>query len=385
FSASTSWAAFWAAAPPPKSTTRATSPPAAAWPSRSSRNPAGPPDSFIREISALRLLRHPHIVRLHEVLASRSSVYLVLELAKGGELISRVHDRGRLPDDLSRRLFHQLLSAVAYSHSRGVFHRDLKPENLLLTQCGTPAYVAPEILLSSKGTTGYDGAKADIWSCGVILFVLNAGYLPFNDRNLMSLYRKIHSGHHRCPRWTPPDLRRLISRLLDPNPATRVSVDGILRDPWFARGVDPEQLATMMRPRGSDAGLDDKPHRRRGGELNAFDLISFASGLDLSGLFVDAASDRQRFASVEPVDRILDRVEEVGKGEGLVVTREVEKGSAAVIDGRNGEFVLMLQVYQLTGGTSVVEVEVGGGAIGSFWNETLRPVLSGPLHLGGLG
>ncbi|URE23181.1 CBL-interacting serine threonine-protein kinase 11 [Musa troglodytarum] len=368
-------------------------------------------DSFIREISALRLLRHPHIVRLHEVLASRSSVYLVLELAKGGELISRVHDRGRLPDDLSRRLFHQLLSAVAYSHSRGVFHRDLKPENLLLddggdlkvsdfgfsavssfsedyllhTQCGTPAYVAPEILLSSKGTTGYDGAKADIWSCGVILFVLNAGYLPFNDRNLMSLYRKIHSGHHRCPRWTPPDLRRLISRLLDPNPATRVSVDGILRDPWFARGVDPEQLATMMRPRGSDAGLDDKPHRRRGGELNAFDLISFASGLDLSGLFVDAASDRQRFASVEPVDRILDRVEEVGKGEGLVVTREVEKGSAAVIDGRNGEFVLMLQVYQLTGGTSVVEVEVGGGAIGSFWNETLRPVLSGPLHLGGLG
>ncbi|URE23177.1 CBL-interacting serine threonine-protein kinase 11 [Musa troglodytarum] len=107
--------------------------------------------------------------------------------------------------------------------------------------------------------------------------------------------------------------------------------------------------------------------------------------LDLSGLFVDAASDRQRFASVEPVDRILDRVEEVGKGEGLVVTREVEKGSAAVIDGRNGEFVLMLQVYQLTGGTSVVEVEVGGGAIGSFWNETLRPVLSGPLHLGGLG
>ncbi|KAJ8466715.1 hypothetical protein OPV22_029267 [Ensete ventricosum] len=370
-------------------------------------------DSFIREISALRLLRHPHIVRLHEVLASRSSVYLVLELAKGGELISRVHDQGRLSDDLTHRLFHQLLSAVAYSHSRGVFHRDLKPENLLLddtgdlkvsdfgfsavssfseeyllhTQCGTPAYVAPEILLSRKGTTGYDGAKADIWSCGVILFVLNAGYLPFNDRNLMSLYRKIHRGHHRCPRWTPPDLRRLIYRLLDPNPATRISVDGILRDPWFARGVDPEQLATMMRPHASDASPDDKPHRRHrhGGELNAFDLISFASGLDLSGLFVDAASDRERFASVEPVDRILDRVEEVGKEEGLVVRREGEKGSAAVIEGHNGEFVLMLQVHRVTGGTAVVEVEVASGAIGSFWNEKLRPVLSRPLHLGGLG
>ncbi|THU68224.1 hypothetical protein C4D60_Mb08t01660 [Musa balbisiana] len=377
----------------------------------SSSSSSSSSDSFIREIFALRLLRHPHIVRLHEVLASRSSVYLVLELAKGGELISRVHDRGRLPDDLSRRLFHQLLSAVSYSHSRGVFHRDLKPENLLLddagdlkvsdfgfsavssfsedyllhTQCGTPGYVAPEILVSRKGTTGYDGAKADIWSCGVILFVLNAGYLPFNDRNLVSLYRKIHRGHHRCPRWTQPDLRRLISRLLDPNPATRISVDGILRDPWFARDVDPDQLATMMRPQGSDAGLDDKPHRRRGGELNAFDLISFASGLDLSGLFVDAASDRVRFASVEPVDRILDRVEEVGKEEGLVLRREGEKGSAAVIEGHKGEFVLRLQVHRLTGGTAVVEVEVGSGSYGSFWNEKLRPVLRGPLHLGGLG
>ncbi|URE48065.1 CBL-interacting serine threonine-protein kinase 11, partial [Musa troglodytarum] len=221
---------------------------------------------------------------------------------------------------------------------RGFFHRDLKPENLLLddandlkisdfglsalcssddllyTQCGTPAFVAPEILLSRKGIAGYDGAKADIWSCGVILFVLHAGSLPFNDHNLTSLYRKIHRGHHRCPRWTPADLRRLISRLLDPNPATRISVDGILRDPWFARGFDPDQLAALVDPNNSKI-----PRRIGGGELNAFDLIiSFASGLDLSGLFTDAASDRERFASSEPADRIMDRVEEVGETEGLV-------------------------------------------------------------------
>ncbi|URE23179.1 CBL-interacting serine threonine-protein kinase 11, partial [Musa troglodytarum] len=368
FSASTSWAAFWAAAPPPKSTTRATSPPAAAWPSRSSRNPAGPPAPV------------PPPPRTPSSARSPPSASSATRTSSASTRCSPPAPVSSPPSPTPTPAASSTGTSSPRTSSWTTVGTSRSP-----TSGGTPAYVAPEILLSSKGTTGYDGAKADIWSCGVILFVLNAGYLPFNDRNLMSLYRKIHSGHHRCPRWTPPDLRRLISRLLDPNPATRVSVDGILRDPWFARGVDPEQLATMMRPRGSDAGLDDKPHRRRGGELNAFDLISFASGLDLSGLFVDAASDRQRFASVEPVDRILDRVEEVGKGEGLVVTREVEKGSAAVIDGRNGEFVLMLQVYQLTGGTSVVEVEVGGGAIGSFWNETLRPVLSGPLHLGGLG
>ena len=161
--------------------------------------------SFIREILALRRLRHPYIVRVHELLASRSKVYLVLELAKGGELFSRVEDRGRLPEDLCRRIFRQLISAVTSCHSLGVLHRDLKPENLLLddagdlkvsdfglaalgrtssegndgnhplhTQCGTPASVAPEIL-SRKKTGRYDGAKADTWSCGVTRAIMTMG------------------------------------------------------------------------------------------------------------------------------------------------------------------------------------------------------------------
>ncbi|THU46379.1 hypothetical protein C4D60_Mb09t04320 [Musa balbisiana] len=378
------------------------------------RRPAGcsaDGDSFIREISALRRLRHPHIIRLHEVLASRSKVYLVLELAKGGELFSRVEDRGRLPEDLCRRLFRQLVSAVAYSHSRGVFHRDLKPENLLLdeagdlkvsdfglaalrssssspggddgdlllhTQCGTPAYVAPEVL-TRKMTGGYDGAKADMWSCGVILFVLNAGYLPFNDPNLMSLYRKIYRGHHRCPRWTSPNLRRLIARLLDPNPATRISIDGILRDPWFARDFDADQWTALMQPRGDATDPSGKPHHRR--ELNAFDLISFSAGLDLSGLFEEATSDRERFALAEPVDTIVDRLERVGRREGLAVRREGEKGFSAVVERQNGDFLLRVEIYRLTGGVAVVAVERSGGAGAgeSLWKEKLGPALRGPV------
>ncbi|KAL2557573.1 CBL-interacting serine/threonine-protein kinase 11 [Forsythia ovata] len=171
-----------------------------------------------REISIMRWMRHPHIVRLHEVLATKTRIYFVMEFAKGGELFAKIV-KGRFSEDLSRKYFQQLISAIGYCHSRGVFHRDLKPENLLLdenwelkvtdfglsaltdqirpdgllhTLCGTPAYVAPEILAKK----GYDGAKIDVWSCGVILYVLSAGYLPFNDPNLMGMYRKIYKGEY---------------------------------------------------------------------------------------------------------------------------------------------------------------------------------------------
>ncbi|XP_074574472.1 CBL-interacting protein kinase 29-like [Curcuma longa] len=379
-------------------------------PRRPAGHPASASDSFIREISALRRLRHRHIVRLHEVLASRSKVYLVLDHAKGGELFSRIENHGRPSEALARRLFHQLISAVAYSHSRGVFHRDLKPENLLLdeagdlkvadfgfaalrrssdgdhllrTQCGTPTYVSPEILMGKRLTDGYDGAKADIWSCGVILFVLVAGYLPFNDSNLMSLYRKIHRGRHRCPRWAPPDLRRLIARLLDPDPATRISIDGILRDPWFAQGLDADQRAALMRPLVDE----QKPQHHAGaGQLNAFDLIAFSPGLDLSGFFAEgetADSDRERFTTFEPVDRVLDQVERVGKGEGFVVRKEKEEekevAASTVVERQNGELIVRVEVYRLAGGVAVVELEKGGGGGGAFCREKLRPALCQPL------
>ncbi|KAL2899946.1 CBL-interacting serine/threonine-protein kinase 11 [Bienertia sinuspersici] len=203
-----------------------------------------------REVAIMRRLRHPHIIRLHEVLATKSKIYFVMDFAKGGELFAKV-SKGRFSEDLSRRYFHQLISAIGYCHSRGVYHRDLKPENLLLdenwnlkisdfglsavkdqtksdgllhTMCGTPAYVAPEILAKK----GYDGAKVDIWSCGIILFVLSAGYLPFNDTNLMNLYRKIYRGDFRCPKFMSPELKNLLGRLLDTNPDTRITIQEIM-------------------------------------------------------------------------------------------------------------------------------------------------------------
>lgn len=366
-----------------------------------------------REVVVMRRLHHPYILRLLEVLASRSNIYFVLEYAKGGELFSRVA-RGRLPEDQSRRFFHQLISAVAFCHFRGVFHRDLKPENLLLddngdlkvsdfglsaiadqiradglfhTLCGTPAYVAPEIL-SRKG---YDGANVDIWSCGVILFVLNAGYLPFNDPNLMAMYRKIYRGEYRCPRWTSPELRRLLSRLLDTNPATRITVDEILHDPWFRRGLEEERMSRLMRYREDveeqiskiDIKNNDDDDDR---DLNAFDIISLSFGFDLSRFFkpATAAAARQRFVSAGPVDAMLDRLEKVGKEEDLVVRRrrgEKGRGGAAVEVGM-GILVAWVEVFRLSMELVVVEVERGGGVEAARWSlEFWRERLSAGIRV----
>lgn len=158
-------------------------------------------DQIKREISIMRLVRHPNIVQLHEVMASKTKVYFVMEHVWGGELFSRVA-RGRLKEEVVRKFFQQLIGAIDFCHSLGVYHRDLKLQNLLIDDtdnlkvsdfglsalreslgpdgllhatCGTPSYIAPEII----NNKGYDCATADVWSCGVILFVLLASYLPF--------------------------------------------------------------------------------------------------------------------------------------------------------------------------------------------------------------
>ncbi|CAI9107125.1 OLC1v1006415C1 [Oldenlandia corymbosa var. corymbosa] len=360
-----------------------------------------------REISIMRRLRHPNIVRLYEVLATKSKIYFVLEFVKGGELFGKVA-KGRFTENLSRKYFQQLISAVGYCHMYGVFHRDLKPENLLLdengdlkvsdfglsavtdqvredgflhTLCGTPAYVAPEIL-SKKG---YDGAKVDVWSCGVILFVLTAGYLPFNDPNLMTMYRKIYKGEYRCPKWMSSDLKRFLSRLLDTNPATRITIDEIKRDPWFKKGFKEkkfyeEDFADCYYDKVSkdDQMVDGSS------SLNAFDLISFSSGLDLSALFDEASSPKEdsvRLALKESPEVIIDRVSEVAKeveNARLKKTKDWGVEIQGLRDG--GKFVIGLDVHRLTEDLMVVDVKRRAGTTGLFlelFEKKLRPAILG--------
>ena len=351
-----------------------------------------------REISIMSKLRHPHTVKLYEVLATRNIIYIVLEFVKGGELFAKVA-KGRFSEGLSRKYFQQLISVVSYCHARGIYHRDLKPENLLLdenedlkvsdfglsaltdqvqadgllhTLCGTPAYVAPEILAKR----GYDGAKIDIWSCGVILFVLTAGYLPFNDPNLMNMYKKIYRGEFRCPKWMSPGLKRLLNRLLDTNPKTRITIAEIRRDPWFRKGYKDikiqEDLEFFLN--------EDEKSKYKPVDLNAFDIISFSSGLDLSSLFHDkckSVDDVERLMVEKSPENLMETVVAVAKAEEGRVKLRRRKDWGVELEGLNGNIV-EVDVYRLTDRFAVVEVRrkcAKAHVYSDLWSDKIRPLI----------
>lgn len=376
-------------------------------------------DQIKREISVMRLVRHPNIVQLHEVMASKSKIYFAMEYVRGGELFSRVA-RGRLKEDAARKYFQQLIGAVDFCHSRGVYHRDLKPENLLVdengnlkvsdfglstlkecqkqdgllhTTCGTPAYVAPEII----NKKGYDGAKADIWSCGVILFVLLAGYLPFHDSNLMEMYRKISRGDVKYPQWFPSDLRRLMSRLLDPNPNTRITIEKLVEHPWFKKGYKP--AVTLAQPHGSNSLKDvqaafstehkdneankvEQPESPlKPASLNAFDIISQSKGFDLSCLFEKDQEQKanSRFMTQRPASAIVSKLEQIAETEHFKVKKQDGlvklQGSK---EGRKGQLAIDAEIFEVTPAFYVVEVKKSAGdtlEYEMFCNKDLRPSL----------
>ncbi|KAL9227118.1 hypothetical protein vseg_002851 [Gypsophila vaccaria] len=306
---------------------------------------------IISEIAAMRKLDHPNILRIHEVMATRNKIFLVMDLAKGGDLagkLSRRPDR-RLPEPLARRLFHQLVSAVEYCHRRGVIHRDIKPQNILLdgdgetvkvcdfglaavigeadggavlqTACGTPAFAAPEIVGRGRSRPGYDGAKADAWSCGAMLFVLLTGCLPFDDGNLVLMYRRMQKREYRFPSWVSKPARGLIARLLDPNPETRMGVGEVARDGWivnqgmlYPRSVSLGDIASLGRKNENEnenENVIEKKTRRgmmreRTASMNAFEIISMSSGLNLSGLFEGLGRPMKRVSSKLGVETVAE-------------------------------------------------------------------------------
>ncbi|XVF41185.1 hypothetical protein PTKIN_Ptkin01aG0259700 [Pterospermum kingtungense] len=318
---------------------------------------AGMIDQTKREISVMGLVKHPNVLELYEVIASKSKIYFVMEYAKGGELFNKV-SKGKLREDVARKYFQQLISAVDFCHSRGVYHRDLKLENLLLdengtvkvsdfglsalaeskhqggilhTTCGTPAYVAPEVI----NRKGFDGAKADIWSCGVILYVLLAGYLPFHDSNLIAMYRKISKAEYKFPNWFSPEVCKLLTRIFNPNPKARISIAKIMANPWFKKGFnsEPVQAKTELTPVDNDAvfgsetnhtAFEANKHMAKLTYLNAFDIISLSSGLDLSGLFAENDEKKEvQFTSMHTAAAITSKLEDIARN--LKLKRRMEE------------------------------------------------------------
>ncbi|CAG7895501.1 unnamed protein product [Brassica rapa] len=207
-----------------------------------------------REIKILRLFMHHHIIRQYEVIETPSDIYVVMEYVKSGELFDYIVEKGRLQEEEARNFFQQqIISGVEYCHRNMVVHRDLKPENLLLdsrcnikiadfglsnvmrdghflkTSCGSPNYAAPEVISGKL----YAGPEVDVWSCGVILYALLCGTLPFDDENIPNLFKKIKGGIYTLPSHLSPDARDLIPRMLVVDPVKRITIPEIRQHRWF--------------------------------------------------------------------------------------------------------------------------------------------------------
>lgn len=364
-----------------------------------------------REISIMRMVRHPNIVELKEVMATKTRILFVMEYVRGGELFTKVANR-RLPENKARHYFKQLISAIDFCHSRGVSHRDLKPENLLLdengnlkvsdfglsalpeqlrqdgllhTQCGTPAYVAPEVLRNR----GYNGACTDIWSCGVILYVLLTGFLPFQHENMMKMYQKIFKADYQVPPWVSGDARRLISKLLVVDPSKRISIAEILRHPWMkkgASGLNTKALNMQIQAKEDTEQEDEQGNNIEGlspRSYNAFELISsMSSGFDLSSLFENQIRAPTVFTSKASAGKIINSLRrmakalgfgiEVGKKEGYKVRMEGKE------EGRKGKLAVSVEVFEVAPEVSVVEFGKDAGdtlEYVKFCKEDIRPGL----------
>ncbi|KAK8629251.1 hypothetical protein V6N13_078100 [Hibiscus sabdariffa] len=354
-----------------------------------------------REISTMKLIRHPNVIRMYEVMASKTKIYIVLEFVTGGELFDKIASRGRFKEEEARKYFQQLINAVDYCHSRGAYHRDLKPENLLLdangvlkvsdfglsalpqqlrddgllhTTCGTPNYVAPEVI----NNKGYNGAKADLWSCGVILFVLMAGYLPFEDPNLVGLYKKIFKADFTCPPWFSSSAKKLIKRILDPNPSTRITIAEIIENEWFKKGYVPPRFEQ------ADVSLDDVDaifnelgdsqnfvveHREEGSvvpaTMNAFELISTSQGLNLSSLFekqMGLVKRETRFTSKCSANEIISKIEAAAMPMGFGVRKNNYKMKLlGEKTGRKGQLAVTTEIFEVAPSLCMVELRKSRG------------------------
>ncbi|KAF3629883.1 CBL-interacting protein kinase 1 [Capsicum annuum] len=314
-------------------------------------------DQIKREIRTLKVLKHPNVVRLYEVLASKTKIYMVLEYVNGGELFDRILENVLIDGGRNIKITDFGLSALP-QHLREVTGSSLgnslwqkcKDDGLLHTTCGSPNYVAPEVL----SNRGYDGATSDTWSCGVILYVILTGFLPFDDRNLAVLYHKIFKGDAPIPKWLSQGAKNLIRRILDPNPQTRITMAEIKEDEWFKQDYTPAIPDEEEDLESDDASSDDEVltvhdapiDTERDSESpslinNAFQLIGMSSCLDLSGFFEneDASERKIRFTSNLSPKELLERIENLAVQMGF----QVQKKTGKVFEISTSLYVVELQ------------------------------------------
>ncbi|KAL1517824.1 hypothetical protein ABEB36_001542 [Hypothenemus hampei] len=229
---------------------------------------------LFREVRIMKMLDHPNIVKLFQVIETEKTLYLVMEYASGGEVFDYLVLHGRMKEKEARAKFRQIVSAVQYCHQKRIIHRDLKAENLLLdsemnikiadfgfsneftpgnkldTFCGSPPYAAPELFQGKK----YDGPEVDVWSLGVILYTLVSGSLPFDGSTLRELRERVLRGKYRIPFYMSTDCENLLKKFLVLNPAKRASLETIMKDKWMNQGYENDELKPYVEP---EADMND--------------------------------------------------------------------------------------------------------------------------------
>ncbi|KAM3330656.1 hypothetical protein ACQJBY_027054 [Aegilops geniculata] len=311
-------------------------------------------DQIKREISIMKLVRHPNVVRLHEVLASRKKIFIILEFITGGELFDKIIRHGRLSEADARKYFQQLIDGVDFCHSKGVYHRDLKPENLLLDSQGN-------LKISDFGLSAWpaQGAALLRTTCGTPNYVAP----------------EIESAEYSFPAVFPSGAKSLIRRILDPSPDTRIRIEEIRKDEWFKKKYEPVREVENEEVNLDDvnAAFDDPEEDNEHTfddeagplTLNAFDLIILSQGLNLSALFdrrQDYGKLQNRFLSRKPANVILSSMEVVAQSMGFKThIRNYKMRVEGPNANKTSHLTIMLQIFEVAPSIFMVELERSAG------------------------
>lgn len=249
-------------------------------------------DSLENELKINQKLHHTGIVDLIDVLKDDNFYYVILEYCPNGDLFDHIVERKRLSETEAKNYIKQILEAVQYLHEQGVVHRDLKPENILfghgdrlkiadfgfsmviprnvLTSsiCGSPMYCAPEVISGQP----YDPYKSDIWSCGVILYAMLTGMVPWTAKNHTQLFQQIRSGDYTTPTFLSDQCRNLINKMMCVDASKRISIEEILKHPWMKNAECPTKLGSCLYGKVSISQINtiiDKPDQETNEEVSS--------------------------------------------------------------------------------------------------------------------
>ncbi|XP_052727854.1 CBL-interacting protein kinase 23 [Vigna angularis] len=333
----------------------------------------------------MKMIRHPNVVHVLEEIYSKTQFFIVTEHVTGGELFDKITNTGRMEEPEARKYFQQLIHAVDYCHGIGVSHKNLKPENLLVdadgvlkiidfgvnmlsqqvgsdgllhTARGLPHYIAPEVM-----NIGYEDAKSDIWSCGVILFFLLAGYLPFKCNDTTSLCLEMFKADFTFPSFFSPSVKRLIERILDPNPARRIAIKDILEDEWFKNEPQSQQLSASFHEDSQGPGEPDSQDPVEPVPKNAFQIMLAYLGFNLVGNLLNKVLGKREtsFVSKCSPDEIISGIERTIASLGFnVKEREYNLKIKLEKDEHKGHLSIATKIFKVNPSLFKVEVRKNG-------------------------